>query len=98
MRPVEPGACQQPDRAAVEPGMHPVAIVFDFVQPFRSIGRLIDEFGKLRFHPSWQRRRLGATPSAERSRHIFRHDALASAGPVLLVDLLHDFRPPVHDR
>jgi hypothetical protein len=39
--------------------------------------------------------------SAERSRHVFRHDALATAdrsSPVLPVDLLHDSCPPVDDR
>src|SRR4029077_13958474 len=32
MGPVEPGAGQQPARAPVQPGMHPVAVEFDFVQ------------------------------------------------------------------
>jgi hypothetical protein len=35
------------------------------------------------------------------SRHLFRHGVLATAdrsGRVLPVDLLHDFRPPVHHR
>ena len=100
-RPVEPGTGQHPNGTPVEPGVHPVAVVFEFVQPLRPVGRSVDQLRELRFHPSRQRRCLGATPSAERSRHVFRHDALASAdrpGPVLLVDLLHDFRPPVHDR
>jgi hypothetical protein len=29
--PVEPGAGQQPDRATVEPGMHPVPVELEFV-------------------------------------------------------------------
>ena len=74
MRPVEAGAGQQPDRATVQPRMHPIAVEFDFVQPFRSVRRLVDEFGELRFDPTGERRRLGAPPSAERSRHVFRHD------------------------
>jgi hypothetical protein len=50
--------------------MHPVAVEFDFVQPLRPIGRLVNEFGELRFDPAGERRRLGTTPSAERSRHV----------------------------
>ena len=38
MRPVEPGARQQPHRAAVEPRMHAVAVEFDFVEPVRPSG------------------------------------------------------------
>ena len=71
------------------------------MQPLRPIGRLVDEFGELRFDPAGERRRLGATPSAEWSRHVFRHGALATAdrsGPDLPVDLLHNLRPPIDDR
>ena len=39
--PVESGAGQQADHAPVQPGMHPVAIEFEFVQPLRPIGRLV---------------------------------------------------------
>src|SRR5215831_15917546 len=97
----EPGACQQADRAPVQPGMHPVTVEFDFVQPIRPIRRLVDQLGELRFDPTRKRCRLGATPSSKRSRHVLRHGAPVTAdrsGPVLPVDLLHDFRPPVHDR
>jgi ATP dependent DNA ligase domain len=69
----KPGAGQQPDRTPVQPGMHPVAVEFDFVQPLRPIGRLVHEFGELRFDPAGERRRLAATLSAERSRHVFGH-------------------------
>ena len=55
--------------------MHPIAIEFELVQPFRSVRRLVDQFGELRFDPTGERRHLGATPSAERSRHVFRHGA-----------------------
>jgi len=79
MGPVEPGASQKPDRAAVQPGMHPVAVEFEFVQPFRSVRRLVDKLGELRFDPGRQRHRFGAAPSAERSRHVFRHGAPATA-------------------
>ena len=64
MRPVEPGAGQKPDRAPVQPGVHPVAVKFKFVQPLVSIRWLIYQFGQLRFDPGWQRRRLGAPASA----------------------------------
>jgi hypothetical protein len=32
--------------------MHPVAVVFEFVQPFRPVRRLVDQFGELRFDPT----------------------------------------------
>src|SRR5438045_2938542 len=38
MCPVEPGAGQQPDRAAAQPGVHPVAVELDFMEPLRPIG------------------------------------------------------------
>ena len=78
MGPVEAGAGQQPDRAPVQPRMHPVAVEFEFVQPLRPVRWLVDQFGELRFHPGGQRRRLGAPSSGERSRHVFRHRAFAT--------------------
>src|ERR1700747_2462670 len=54
------------------------SVEFDLEQPIRRIGRLVDQFGELRFDPTGERGRLGATPSAERSRHVFRHRALAT--------------------
>jgi len=68
--PVEPRAGQQPDRAPVEPGMHPVSVELDLVEPLRPIGRLVDQSGELRFDPGRQRRRLGAPLSNNRSRHL----------------------------
>ncbi len=56
MRPVEPGAGQQPDGAPVEPSMHPIAVEFDFVQPPRPVQRLVDEFRELRFDAGGERR------------------------------------------
>ncbi len=49
--PVEPVAGDQPDRAALDPGQQPVAVVFDLVQPFRSVGRGVRRGGKLRDEP-----------------------------------------------
>ena len=43
--PVEPGAGQQPDRAPVQPGVHPVAVEFDLVQPLGSFRWLVNQFG-----------------------------------------------------
>jgi hypothetical protein len=74
MGPVEPGAGQKPDRAAIQAGMHPVAVEFDFVEPLRPIRRLVDESGELRFDPAGERHQLGAPPSTKRPRHVFRHD------------------------
>jgi hypothetical protein len=79
MRPVEPSAGQQSDRATVEARTHPVAVEFELVQLFRSVRWLIDQFGKLRFDPGRQRRRLGAPALGERSGSVFRHDTPASA-------------------
>jgi hypothetical protein len=42
VRPVEAGARQQLHRAAVEPRMHAVAVVFDFVQPAVTVRRGVD--------------------------------------------------------
>ena len=63
--PVEPGAGQQPDRAPVQPGVHPVAVEFDFVEPVWPVGRLVDDLGELRFDPAGKRRRFVPPPSCE---------------------------------
>jgi hypothetical protein len=55
MRPVEPGAGQQPHRAAIEARMHAVAVVFDFVEPLVAFGRRVDQLGELRRNPLQQR-------------------------------------------
>ena len=57
--PVEPGARQQLHRAAVEAGMHAVAVIFDFVQPLIAFRRGVDELGELRPDPL---RKLAAFP------------------------------------
>ena len=51
VRPVEPGAGEQPHRAAVEARMHAVAVVFDFVQPLIAFRRGVDQLGQLRRDP-----------------------------------------------
>src|SRR5262249_48057264 len=43
VRPVEAGAGQQFHRAAVEPCMHAVSVVLDFMQPAVAVRRRIDE-------------------------------------------------------
>src|SRR5262249_27007202 len=70
MRPVEPGAGQQLDRAPVQPSVHPVAVEFDFMEPVWPVGRLVDQSGELRFDAGGERRCLGAPPVVERSRHV----------------------------
>ena len=60
MRPVEPGAGQQPHRATIEPRMHAVAVELDLVQPLWSVRRLVDERGQLRPDPFRQTGRAGA--------------------------------------
>jgi hypothetical protein len=53
--PVEPGARQQLDRAAVEPRMHAVAVIFEFMQPVVAFRRHIDQLRELRLDPGGQR-------------------------------------------
>jgi hypothetical protein len=72
MRPVKPGARQQPNGAAVQPCMHAVAIELDFMEPFRPVRRLVDQLGELRLHPGGQRHRLPAPPFIKRSHRQIR--------------------------
>ena len=65
MRPVEPGAGQQPDRAPVQPGMDAVPIELELVQPFPAFRRLINQLSELRFDPTGERRRFSGLPSRE---------------------------------
>ena len=39
MRPIEPGAGEQPHSAAIEARMHPIPVVFDFVEPLGAVRR-----------------------------------------------------------
>jgi hypothetical protein len=68
VRPVQPGAGQQLDRAAVEPRMHAVAVIFDFMQPLIAVRRSLDQLRQLRCNPLRQRGRIGAPPRG-RARH-----------------------------
>jgi hypothetical protein len=45
VRPVQPGARQQPHGAAVEARMHPIAVELDLVQPLVALRRRVDEAG-----------------------------------------------------
>src|SRR5271165_7202495 len=69
MRPVEARPRQQPDCAAVQPGMHAVAVELDLVQPLRPFRRRVDQPSELRLHPTGERRRF-APASGERPRHV----------------------------
>jgi hypothetical protein len=68
MRPVEAGARKQPHVAAVEPGVHAVAVELDFVQPLRPVRRRVDELGQLRPDP-FRQSGSGAAPACYRPRH-----------------------------
>jgi hypothetical protein len=57
VRPVEPGAGEQGDRAIVEARMHAVAVEFDFIQPLVAFRRGVDELRELRRDPSGESRR-----------------------------------------
>jgi hypothetical protein len=52
--------CQKPDRAPVQPGVHPITVELDLVKPLGPIRRRVDEPSELRLNPRRQRRRLGA--------------------------------------
>jgi hypothetical protein len=69
VRPVEPGAGQQLDRAAVEPRVHAVPAVFDFVDPVVAFGCRVDELSELRPYPWRQGGRLDASPARYTARH-----------------------------
>jgi hypothetical protein len=64
------GLGQQANRTPVQPGMHPIPVEFDFMQPFRPFWRLLDQFRELRSYPIRERHRLGAWPSRGRLRHV----------------------------
>jgi len=51
VRPVEPGAGEQGDRAMVEARMQPVAVEFDFMQPLVAFRRRVDQLRELRRDP-----------------------------------------------
>ncbi|MER8931011.1 hypothetical protein NKI34_34415 [Mesorhizobium sp. M0700] len=51
MRPIEAGAGKQADVAAVDPCVHAVSVVLDFVKPVRAVGRFVDEARKLGLDP-----------------------------------------------
>jgi hypothetical protein len=55
VRPVEPGAGEQLDGSAVEPGVNAVAVELDFVQPLVPFRRRVDQLRKLRRDPLRQR-------------------------------------------
>ena len=57
VRPVEPGAGEQGDRAMVEARMQPVAVELDFREPAVAVGRRVDQLRELRRDPLRQRGR-----------------------------------------
>ena len=67
MRPVEPVAGEEPHLAAVEPGMHAEAVVFDLMQPLVAVRRFFDELRELRRNPF--RQYDGASPARYGARH-----------------------------
>ena len=73
LRPVEPGTGQQFDRATVEPRMHAIAVIFDFVQPLIAVGRGLDQLRELRRDPFRHRGRISAPPARYGARHLGIH-------------------------
>jgi Transposase DDE domain len=51
VRPVEACAGEQPDVVAVDPRVHSIAVVFDFMEPVGAIRRIGSEPGELRLDP-----------------------------------------------
>jgi hypothetical protein len=49
--PVEAVAGQEPHLAAIKPGVHAEAVVFDFMQPLAAVRRFFHELRKLRAYP-----------------------------------------------
>jgi hypothetical protein len=68
--PVEPGAGQQFDAAAVEARMYPVAIIFDFVEPLVAVRRRLDQLRQLRRDEFRQTGRAGAREERYGTRHV----------------------------
>jgi hypothetical protein len=54
-RPVEPSPGQQSHLASVQPGMHPVTVEFDFMEPLGPVRWRVDQFGELGFQPFRER-------------------------------------------
>src|SRR5262249_16837427 len=69
MGPVQPGARQQLNRAAVKPRMHAVAVVFEFMQAAVAVRRRVDQLRQLRRDPLRQRGRVGAFLTRYGARH-----------------------------
>jgi hypothetical protein len=49
--PVEPGASQHPDIAAIEPGVHAIAIEFELMAPLATAWSFLHELAELRLDP-----------------------------------------------
>jgi hypothetical protein len=69
VRPVEPGAREQPHGAMIEARMYAVAVELDFVQPLIAFWRRVDELGQLQPDPLRQNGRVGARLARYRPRH-----------------------------
>jgi hypothetical protein len=69
VRPVKPGAGEQPHGAAIEARMHAIAVELDFVQPLRTFRRLVDKLGELWLDPLRQSGRSGARLARYPPRH-----------------------------
>src|SRR3984957_1712723 len=70
--PVEPGAGQQLDVAAIDAGVHAIAIVLDLVDPAGTVRRFVHESRQLRLDPSWGM----AVGRITRFLRMARHSAL----------------------
>ena len=56
-------------RALIQPGVHPIAVKLDFVEPVGSVRRRVDQFDGLRLDPRRQSDGLGAPPPPAQSHH-----------------------------
>jgi hypothetical protein len=67
---------ERSDRAAVEPRMHAVAVVFDFVQPLVADRRHVDQLRELRRNPLRERGGIIASLARYGTRHAGRGNGL----------------------
>src|SRR5271169_6878341 len=81
MGPVQSRASQEPDRTPVQPGVHPVSVIFYFVKPFGSVRRLVNHSGQLWFDPTGEGRCFGPPPIRERSCHVLDTITLSQIDP-----------------
>jgi hypothetical protein len=78
-RPADPR--QQLDPAAVQAGVHAIAVVLDLVEPIRALRSRVYQLAKLWLDPLWKIGRRAAWPICRQSRHRSLEIKLAARNP-----------------